>query len=143
MKDLSLAEAIRFLYPGVIFFVYLYFVYPAGAKEFVSTTGTIGFPLILFVSGSIIYFLYRAILYDRLIERLHILYRRKRQSARQFLMLEYGINFSDACLLWKVIRDTYLGSSSVSRMNHSAGLHMMYLLGLLAIPFLIITLTQR
>src|SRR5258705_7236482 len=127
MKDLSLAEAIRFLSPGVIFFVYLYFVYPAAAKEFVSATGTIGFPLILMVIGSIIYFLYRAILYDRFIERLHMLYTRNRQTARQFLMSEYGINFSEACLLWKVMRDTHLSRSSGSRMNHSAGLHLMYL----------------
>jgi hypothetical protein len=137
LSDLSLADGLRFVFSGVIAYLYLYLLTPSTAQEFALTAGTLGFPLVLAVVGSAIYFLYRPLVYDPLIERVQSRFLRGRPNYRQFLVAEYCISFSEAGLLWTQIRDLHLVGRYKTLRVQAAGIHMTYLAGLLALPFVI------
>jgi len=130
IKKLSFIDAVRFVFSGAILYLYLYFLFPDEAARFASASGVF-FPLVIVVVGSGIYFVYRPLLYDPVIERLQCAL--NRSSYRRRLMEWYSVDFSSASRLWIQIRDSHLRERYGRLGWQAAGLHMAYQAGLLGL----------
>ncbi len=126
MPKTSIYEAIRILFPGVILYLILYVIYPQELSEFAQSSGTIGFPLILFVIGSLIYFFYRSTIYDPIIERLQYIWNPFGTNYRQEFINRYDISFDQASRLFLIIRNEYLKEKYNKLELQASGIHMLY-----------------
>ena len=139
MKDMKIAEGLRFLSSGVILFAYAYVFCENTVRDFAKAAGPVGLPMVLLIGGSVIYFIYRPLLYDPLIKRLQTGHKRERPNYRQLLMDEYGISFKNSDRLFIQIRDTYLYERYTDLKTRAAGIHMTYLASLLAMPCILLS----
>ncbi len=67
MKDFSLSNALRYVFPSMVVYLYLYMLDAKIAERFRDSLGVLGIIAFVFL-GSIAYLLYRPILYDYLIQ---------------------------------------------------------------------------
>lgn len=139
MKDLTLSNAIRYLFPILVVYLYLYICDASLAKQAFDSLGNLGITILsLLFLGIIIYLIYRPLFYDSIIVRLQDICRRKSENYRTYLKKHYGIGTNEAALLWVQIRDTYFKYRYTQAMNITAsGIHLIYLVGIIAIPFAI------
>ena len=126
MSNISLLEFIRYVFSGAILYICLYIFYPEYVGLIAEKAGVIGFPIIMAVIGILIYFLYRPLIYDPLIERLQYKFNPFGKNYRQELTQRYKINFEQATRLFILIRDNYLKDKYHNLKMQSAGIHMMY-----------------
>ncbi len=152
MKNLSLANALRYMFPSMVVLSYFYILYKCDqslVKQF--TTDFEPFKslsviwLISFIFlGSILYFLYRP-LYNAIALRLHDshLCRHNSDNYRTYLKKRYEndnykIGTPEATQLWIQIRDKYLKDRYTQEMKEAAsGIHLIYLAGFIALLFAI------
>ena len=85
MEDLSLANAMRYMFPGVVIYSYLYVSDSSVIKGLNDSFGTFGTTISLVVLGSIIYLIYRPLFYDGIIVRLQDKFRLNSDNYRTFL----------------------------------------------------------
>jgi hypothetical protein len=133
MPSISLSESMRFLFPGVVLYLYLYIIFPIQSANFAQSVGVIEFPLILIVLGSLIYFVYRTIIYDPIIERILCKWNPLGSSYRKLLKDRYGISTDQATRLFILIRDNLLLEKYKNISMEAAGIHMLYIAGILGI----------
>ena len=132
MKDLTFTEALRFAFSGFMLYIYVYLILPDEATSFSDATGTIGFPLALTVLGSALYFVYRP-LYDLLIEPLLDSWPKLGENYRHELCSRFQVTPRQATELFAEVRASHLGDRYSSLAAQSAGIHMTYLTGVLAV----------
>ena len=137
MKELSLADAFRFLLPGAVAYVYLYICDSTAATQLRDSFGEIEALLLLLVTGSIFYQIYRVLFYNPIALRLQDMLRRKSDNYRTYLKREYKIPIEQAILLWSEIRDKYFSDRYSDLGIYASGIHHLYMTGLLAIPFIV------
>lgn len=135
MKDLSLSNAFRYMFSGVLAYFYLYIYDVSIAKQALAFSG-IGITILLIVIGSVIYLLYRPLFYDMIIIRLQDRCRLNSDNYRTFLKKRYDIGTYESSLLWSQIRDKYFKNRYSEFMRITAsGIHLIYIAGIIAIPF--------
>ena len=127
MPKITLSESMRFLFPGVVFYIYLYIIFPTQSGAFAQSAGVIGFPLILIVVGSLIYFIYRPVIYDPIIERIQYRWNPFGVNYRKLLKSRYDIDFNQATRLFSLIRDQHLIEKYTNLSMEAAGIHMLYM----------------
>lgn len=133
MKDINFTQALRYVFPGVVAFLYFYILFQAEASDFAKATTILGFPLILIGTGCGIYFIFRALLYDQGIERLLFLWTPFKPNYRQELASRYNIKFTQTTHLFIQIRDEHLKERYSGLNTFSAGIQMIYQAGVLTL----------
>ena len=126
MPKLSLPESMRLFFSGIILYLCIYIVYPEETGKFAISSGAMGFPLILGVTGSLIYFIYRPIIYDPIIERLQLKWNPFGRNYRQEFINRYAISFDQTTRLFILVRNTYLQDKYVQLSLQGAGIHLLY-----------------
>jgi len=129
----------------MVAFSYLYISNPSFIKELAESLGTllsiIGIISFVFL-GSVIYLVYRALLYNMLILHIQDFFRRKPGNYRTYLKQHYGIGTHEAQQLWLQIKGKYFKDCYSQPMKEIAsGIHLIYLAGFIAIPFAFWNLT--
>jgi hypothetical protein len=142
VQEFRLVDAIRLLFPGVALFLFVYSVYPGQMARLAESTGVIGFPLILGVAGSSVYYAYRPLIYDPLIERLLHRYSTSGAGARRALMDRYATTFDRAARLHSVIVELHLPPYVDKRLFTASGVHMLYQSGFLAAVVAVVAFTH-
>lgn len=140
MEDLSLANAMRYMFPGVVTYSYFYVSDSSVIKGLNDSFGTFGTTISSVVLGSIIYLIYRSLFYDMIIVRLQDKFRLRLNSDnyRTFLKKRYNLNTYMAQHFFIKIRDKYLKDHYSEDMKiHASGIHFIYIAGIVAIPFAI------
>jgi len=139
MKDFSLSTALRYIFPSLVAYSYLYMCDATLAKQIFDTLGILGTISLVFL-GSVIYLLYRPI-FDTFIQRLQDKFRHNSDNYRTYLKKRYShynISSREAQLLYMMIRDKYLKDNYSQMMRETAsGIHLLYLAGIIAVPFFI------
>ena len=136
MKDLSLANAMRYMFHGAVFYIYLKVSDPSVITGLNDTFGVIGTTITLVVLGSIIYLIYRPLFYDGIIVHLHDKFRFNSDNYRTFLKKRYKLNTYEAKRLFIKIREKYLKDCYSEDMKIIAsGIHFIYIAGIIAILF--------
>lgn len=144
MLGLTLADALRYFFAPFVLFFYLA-VYDAQlTTKLQQSFGPVGVISFL-VAGSVLYFLYRNLLYDPFILWLHDIFRK--QTYRRYLGEKYKLchgGWSPACTLraLKLYHQVHFPDekprAETARIR-AAGVHLLYQAGLLAIPFVLIS----
>lgn len=138
MKDLSLANAMRYMFPGVVIYFYLYVCDSSFLKGLNDSIGFLGTMVPLVVLGSIIYLVYRPLFYEGIIIRLQDIFRLNSNNYRTFLKKRYNLNTYQAKRLFIKIRDKYLKDHySEDTKIIGSGIHFIYIAGIIAMPFII------
>lgn len=138
MNGLSLSNAFRYMFPAVVAYSYLYIGDASLFEQVFASLGIIGITTSLLAIGSVIYLLYRPLFYDIVILRLQDKCRLKSDNYRTFLKKRYSIGTHEAMLLWVQIREKYFKHHYSENMEKDAsGIHFMYIIGIIAIPFTI------
>jgi hypothetical protein len=75
MKDLNLAEALRYMFPGMLALFYLYLFDFQFAEKVAGRLGTISMLISCIVIGSAFFFIYRTVIYNPIIMFLQDVYR--------------------------------------------------------------------
>ena len=144
MRDFTFANVLRYMFPSMVVFSYLYVCEPAfveGLGESVESLllviGTIAFIFL----GSILYFLYRPI-YHHFILWIQDIFRWKSDNYRTYLKKHYRDSYRlgtyEAMQLWFQIRSKYLEERYSQAMKETAsGVHLIYLVGIIATFFAI------
>lgn len=137
MNGLSLSNAFRYMFPAVVAYSYLYIGDASLFEQVFASLGIIGITTSLAI-GSVMYLLYRSFFYDIVIIRIHDKCRRKTDNYRTYLKKRYSIGTHEAMLLWVQIREKYFKDHYSENMEKDAsGIHFMYIIGIIAIPFTI------
>lgn len=138
MEDSSLANAMRYMFPGVVTYSYLYVSDSSVIKGLNDSFGTFETTISLVVLGSIIYLIYRPLFYDGIIVRLQDKFRLNSDNYRTFLKKRYNLNTYMAKRFFIKIRDKYLKDHYSEDMKILAsGIHFIYIAGIVAMPFAI------
>ena len=138
MNGLSLSNAFRYMFSAIVACGYLYIGDASLFKQVFDSLGIIGSTTSLLVIGSVIYLLYRPLFYDIVILRLQDKCRLESDNYRTFLKKRYRISTHEAMLLWVQIRNKYFKDHYSENMeNDASGIHFMYIIGIMAIPFTI------
>ena len=141
MKELTLVKAIRFAFPGAILYFYLYLLFPIESVKFAVGSGPVGFPLMLVVTGSAIYFVYRPLVYDFMITGAQSWI--NPSCHRRVLMEWYDLKETKAATeLFVEVRNKFLADQYKLTAEQAAGIHMMYIAGILGMPLGILELFQ-
>lgn len=135
MNGLSLSNAFRYMFPAVVAYIYLYMGDASLFEQVFSSLGIIGSLAI----GSVMYLLYRYLFYDIVIIRIHDKCRHGTDdNYRTYLKKRYSIGTHEAMLLWVQIREKYFKDHYSENMEKDAsGIHLMYIIGIIATPFTI------
>lgn len=141
MKDLSLTSALRYMFPGIVAFFYVYICNPSFVQKTIKSLETL-LAVMVIISfiflGSILYLLYRPI-YNFVVLPFHDFCRRKSDNYRTYLKKHYSnykIGTYEAMQLWIQIRDKYFPDRYSQAMKETAsGIHLVYLAGITALPF--------
>jgi hypothetical protein len=144
MKDFSLANLIRYVFPSFVLYIYLLLVNFAGTIYFTKQLQWVGVIAFIFV-GSVMYFIYRSLFYRNVIPSIQDFFRTRSKSTnfRTFIKEQYKINSYKANLAWVILRDQFLSEKYPARMMESAaGAHLLYISGILGflVPILGISL---
>jgi len=136
MPKLILAEAIRYFFPGLWAVFFLSLVQPSAIEQIQNRFTPLGFLLLILVVSVAFYALYRSFIYDSVILRIQDLLRRGPKNYRLFLRQEYKLDHPQAVQMFltlreKCLRDQYSGGIQV----RAASVHMLYLAGILGVPF--------
>jgi hypothetical protein len=133
MKDFSLANLIRYVFPSFVLYVYFLLVNPSGTSEFTEQIKWIGIIAFIFV-GCVMYFLYRTVFHRCAIPKLQDLFRRKSANFRIYAKAKYKIDSYQANLIWMRVRTKFLKDEYHAPMVESAaGAHLLYISGILGI----------
>ncbi len=143
MKDLSLADAFRYMFSGVIFYIYLYIHDSSITDEIPKPIGQIGVVILLLVVGSLIYFVYRALIYNIIIIRIQDLLRFRTNNYRTYLKKQYRLNTREAMQLFYLIGDKFFKEKYTGLKVTAGGIHLLYICGILGIPFCILNMFQH
>jgi len=143
MPKLSLSEALRYLFAGFVGFFYMFIYDAAMAERLLNRFGALGLTLSLLVASALLYFVYRPLIYDLIIIRLQDAIRFRSENSRTYLKQRYVLSTSEAQRLFRHVRDRHLGEWYALRATEASGIHFLYLAGILAVPFLILTLVHR
>jgi hypothetical protein len=143
MPSLTLNDALRYFFAPFVLFFYLAVYDKCEAKllqESFGTTGVISFA----VTGSVLYFVYRYLIYNPIIQWCHDILRR--ETYRRFLGQNYkicrGKYWSPSCTIRATKLYTQI-SLSDERLRvetariRASGIHLLYQAGLFAIPFMV------
>jgi hypothetical protein len=130
MKDLSLPDVFRYMFPGMVAFSYFYICDFSLGGKFIETLGTLlsilGIISFIF-PGSVLYLLYRP-LYNHVIINIQDFFRIKSKNYRTYLKeyyQSYNIGTYEAMQLWVQIRDKYLERRYSQAMKATAsGIHL-------------------
>ena len=147
MKDLSLSDTLRYLFPGMVLCICLYFEDKCFTISLFKNLGVLGVIAFVF-SGSIMYLVYRAIIFNYIIMPVQDCCRKKsgKNNHRTFLKDKYDkIKSSlDAQLLWIQIKHDFLEDKYSQTMTESAsGVHLLYMAGIIAFGFFIANAVTR
>lgn len=127
---LTLSEALRYMFAGLVPFGLLYCVEPDWAERLLKNTGGPGLGLLALGWGSIAYFAYRPF-YDNLILCLQDLPMLKAKGYRVYLKRRYGITRNEAQMLWRYIRDDITHGNLYGKSGFletiGSGVHLLYL----------------
>jgi len=104
--------------------------------------GVLGFPLILIAVGTLLYLVYRPFIYDAVIIHLQDWARLRSNNYRTFLKTRYRITATEAIVLWRLIREERFKEKYGTLQTMASGVHLLYLVGVLALPFGIWNLTS-
>ncbi|MFQ5853338.1 MAG: hypothetical protein ACE5JU_22490 [Candidatus Binatia bacterium] len=138
MKDLSFPDAIRYIFSPAIAYFYLLISDRAIAKNLLNSLAPLEIGFALIVLGVVVYLLYRPLIYNLIITRIQDRFRLKTDNYRTFLKKRYTIGTHEACLLWDQIKEEYLKDRySADMRTFASGVHLLYLSGTVALPFLI------
>ena len=148
MPRLNLADGFRYFFSPIIFISYL-FLYNGNSlnlpQERLVNVGVLA--AIILAAGAIFYLLYRFFLYDSIILWLHDVFRRKNyriyiQSQYAFPRSKYWPSSTRLArkIFVSVIDDHF---NKPPRRIRAAGIHLLYQAGLLAIPFLILSILYK
>lgn len=140
MGNLTLNDAFRYLFGGVLFFALLYQARPVQAAAFVDGVGPVGLPLILLVGGTLIYFLYRAFIYESIVVRLQDACRFRSHNYRTYLSAEFGLTRRQAEFMIRSARHDSLSGQYAAMANTAGAIHFLYLGGALVFPFSVVWL---
>ena len=144
MPQISLTEALRYFFAPFVLFLYLVVYDSSLAARLQTKFGAVGVIAFL-VAGSVLYFLYRLLIYDVLILWLYDVFRN--ETYRRYLGKRYGICSGKYWLPMCTVRarklfiqidipkDRFNGESLRIA---AAGIHLLYQSGLIAIPFIIL-----
>ena len=133
MDRLQIGDLFRFAISGVVAYLYLLLSKPEIAKKLESATGTIGFPLVLIVAGSFIYYLYRPLVFDHFIRWFLNRISDGCTEYQQFLCKKLNVDQAEVDRLWRIIQERY--PPKTEWQVRTAGIHMIYIGGILAIVF--------
>jgi hypothetical protein len=147
MKELTFVEALRYVFSGVIAFAFYAFLDPVAATAMSKTLGPIGLPLVLAVGGTLIYFVYRPLLYNLIIHPLHGVLRGTRSNHLKLMQKQYShgsraLSRLDAISLFRQLVATHLRPEHDRLAADTAGTHMTYMAGLLAVGFAVVAHSQ-
>ena len=141
MKELNFDNVLRYLFPGIFIYFYVYFIRSltdnSAVIEFLAKLPKneqwLGVILLAFV-GSIIYLVYKSLLYDRLIVIIQDKLRQKSDNYRTYFKKqfasEYILTSFEARLLWMRITETerYLEyRQSIAVREWASGIHLLYM----------------
>lgn len=143
MKDLSLADAFRYMFSGVIFYIYLYVHDSSIADKISKPIGLIGVVIFLLVVGSLIYFVYRALIYNFIIIRIQDLLRFRTDNYRTYLKKQYRLETREAMQLFYLIGDNFFRDKYTRLKMTAGGIHLLYIGGILGIPFSILNMVEH
>ena len=142
MPGLTLADALRYFFAPFVLVFYLTIYDAELTTTLQQKLGTVGVVAFL-VAGSVIYFLYRYLLYDWLILWLHDNLRT--QTYRRYLGERYafchGKTWCPACTvralrLYHQVQNPDAKARSETAPVRASGIHLLYQGGLIAIPFI-------
>jgi hypothetical protein len=87
--EFNFVDAVRYVFAGVIAFCYYAIINPPSAATIANSLGTVGLPLVLAVLGSLIYFVYRPLLYDLVIQQIHSMVRGRKSNYCKLLKSQF------------------------------------------------------
>ncbi|MFQ5801642.1 MAG: hypothetical protein ACE5JQ_01940 [Candidatus Methylomirabilales bacterium] len=132
MEKLSLESALRYLVVGYVILGVFYVCRPDDTGRLYGTLGSVGIPVAAFVAGSLVYLIYRPVLYNALL--FHVIDRIHKGNVRQLLMNRYEITSRfEAELLWKVIQSESVKEKLSPLLLASAGIHLLYMTSLVTV----------
>ena len=149
MPQLNLIDALRYFFSPFVVFFYLAVYSPRHAIWLQASFGTVGLVSFL-VAGTVVYFVYRQLLYNPLILWLHDTLGR-RHSYRRYLGDRYSICrgrfWLPSCTLRA--RRLYLHIKLPTDRSHAdptrlraSGIHLLYQAGLWTIPFIAFSISK-
>ena len=135
MKDIGLADALRYLFTGLVPLGFLWICDRSLAMALLDAAGPVGVSLLAVVWGSVTYFIYRPLLYQRVLAPLQDVCRRRSQSPRTYLQSRYRISRYEAALLWGYITHGAFRDHVPSWRKEASGIHLMYMSAVTALGF--------
>jgi len=135
MKEISLTDALRYLFTGLVPLGFLYICDSTSAKTIVIDLGPIGASFLAIAWGSITYHLYRSLVYQHIIAPLQDLMRKNSYSPRTYLAEKYNISRYQATILWANISNEVFREHVPSWRREASGIHLMYISAITAFGF--------
>lgn len=149
MQDLKLSDLVRYTFSPFILFFYLYLHDSSQAKSLISDLGTVG-AIAFAVAGTAIYFLYRYLVYESIIKWLHDVLRRVtyrtylgdklKLSEGRLWLPRHSERAERIFKSFRIFDDNSLWPEIQIRFS---GIHFLYQGGIIAIPFIFISIYQR
>lgn len=131
MPSLNLAQGVRYLFPGIIFYLFLMF-WDISTYQYIDVSKSFG----LLILSFLFYFIYRQFLYNTIITRLHDTKYRKRHNYRTYLKDKFpDLTHQEIIDLFCALKDEYF-STKYGRMEvQASAVHFFYITGFLATAF--------
>jgi|AntAceMinimDraft_9_1070365.scaffolds.fasta_scaffold05390_2 hypothetical protein len=141
MPQISLAEGIRYLFPGVIIYLFLLLWPPVPELSNAFSIMGMNFLLALLIISVVLYFLYRVAVYNPIITRLHDLSRRNRHNYRTYLKDRFDdLSHQETIDIFTDLRDTHFSANYVTMTVQASAVHFLYMTCLIALAFEVVAL---
>lgn len=132
MAGLKLAEIIRYLATGILIFLIFYLCSPTTVSKIMADFGSVTGPLIVFVSGTIFFLVYRTLLYNLIL--FQILDRINSSNVRGQLKEKYNIRGKyEAEIIWKSISRVVMEQDNSILALPSSEVHLLYVTSILTV----------
>lgn len=133
MPNVTLQDAFRYIMIGFAILGYQYYWDTTGTKVIVEKLTIVGAIIVSLSVGTLIYILYRSLIYNTIINRVQDLFRTKRGTPnyRTYFKSEFELKGDEPRQLYNFIIQKHLSKKIESYQSYFAGIHYAYMVGII------------
>lgn len=135
MQNLNLSDSLRYLTIGYVSIGLLYICDKAKTLELLENLGVIEISIFAFAFGSIIYLIYKPIIYHYFVMPFQDFTRKNSDNFRTSLKKRYNMNTREAMIFWFFLRSKVKYQDHVFLEKESSGIHLLYMSGFISLAF--------
>jgi len=136
MQNWNISDALRYISIGYVSIGLLYVSDKGKAVELLENFGIIGISVFAFVIGSLIYIIYKPLIFHRIILPLQDIARKNTENCRTCFKKQYNLNTIQAMQFWFIIRGEFKTQHSFLEKEASL-IHLAYMSSFISLFFAI------